>query len=84
MDIDYSGLPAHVQTGLRAYIENHIRRGGFLTACLENNFVEAALRADPIARKSLWAIARFLYNEAPSDCWGSREKVKAWVKTHPG
>ncbi len=78
-DIDYSGLPIHIQAGFKSYIEDRHLPGDFITACLENSLSGAFGLADEINRERLFDIVSFLYNEAPSVCWGSREKVQAWI-----
>ena len=50
-----------------------------MTACLENNFVQAVALADERSFEGLKVIARHCYNELPSECWGSPEKVAAWL-----
>jgi len=65
---------------MQRYIERGILPGGFLTAVLENNLVLAAMRADNTNRHRLLDFAEFLYSEAPSICWGSRERVERWIK----
>ena len=78
-DMDYSGLPTGLQDGMKKYIEQKLRAGGFLTACLENDLVGAFTRADATNLKRLQEIVRWLYNEAPAYCWGSKEKVAKWL-----
>ena len=80
MEIDYSGLPDHIRAGFKIYIEDHRLPGDFITACLENNLNRAFAYADGINRERLRDVVLFLHNEAPGNCWGSQEKVKAWVK----
>lgn len=77
--LDYSILPPHIQDGFRVYIERHVLPGSFVRACLENNLRDAFGKADEINRERLCDIVQFLYNEAPNDCWGSREKVQVWI-----
>ena len=79
MDVDYSVLPPHIQAGFRSYIEDHHLPGDFITACLENSLTRAMGRADEINTGRISDIVSFLYNEAPGDCWGSAEKVFAWL-----
>lgn len=76
-------IPDHMQESLDAYIANGRPVGGFLTAVLENNLSQAMGRADDDNLANLPAYSAFLYNEAPSQCHGSREKVFAWLKHHP-
>ena len=80
MEIDYSMLPPDIQDGFRIYIERHVLPGSFVRACLENNLTMAFGKADEINRERRSDIVRFLHNEAPGTCWGSRERVKAWVE----
>jgi len=81
-DVDYSPLPEHMQEGARNYIEHGEEPGGFLRAVLENNLVSAFERADNTNLPRMYTWASWLYNEAPSDCWGSPAKVAAWRKRH--
>ena len=53
--------------------------GGFLGAVLENNLREAFGRADDNNRPIVYNYVHLLYNAAPSDCWGSPERVRDWI-----
>ena len=77
--INYDILPEHMRGGMKRYIESKVPPGGFLMAVLENNLIEAVGRADRINRERLFDFCNFLYNKAPSRCWGSPEKVKTWL-----
>ena len=66
--------------GIKRYIDNRIKPGKFLTAVIQNNFSEAVGQADHININNLPAFACYFYNEAPSPCWGSPEKMAAWLK----
>lgn len=72
-------VPHHLREGLLAYVTQGRPTGGFLTSVLENDLCGAVKRADPIALAHLINILHFLLAVAPSPCWGSREKVTAWV-----
>ena len=72
-------VPAHMQSGLRRYIEDRIPPGDFMQAVLENDLREALGRADQINRHALFDIVSWLWSYAPADCWGSPEKVAAWL-----
>lgn len=78
-DIDYSGLPEGLRDGMRNYIEESLPAGHFLTAVLSNNLTEAFGRADALNIVLMHSIVQWVYNEAPSTCWGSPEKVRAWL-----
>lgn len=61
------------------YVEHGIPTGGFLRACLENDLLGAMGRADLTSRMNLFEICAFIYNEIPSTCHGSPDKVKTWL-----
>ncbi len=73
-------IPSHMMEGLRNYLEHGIPPGSFLTAVLENDFVNAVGQADHINRNSLFAWASVLWNELPENAWGSPAKVKDWME----
>jgi len=80
-DINYDALPEHMRDGAKLYIERGIEPGSFLAAVLANDLVGAASRADHININALKAWAMWLYSDCPSQAWGSREKVAAWIET---
>lgn len=75
-------IPGHMRSGVQLYIEHGAPPGGFLTAVICNDFAGAAGRADDINRSALGDYATFFYNFAPSECWGSAEKMDAWLQRH--
>jgi len=64
---------------LKGYVEQGRPVGGFLTAVLANDLMDACGRADDTNIQNLPAFAAWVYNECPSPAHGSREKVKAWL-----
>jgi hypothetical protein len=72
-----------VRQSLELYKEKGIPTGGFLRACLTNNFMEAMTRADESSKRILYEIALYIYNVLPAGCWGSEEKVNKWI-AHQG
>lgn len=72
-------IPGTIKQSLDRYIQYHIPTGGFLEAVLSNDLKEAFGRADKENRIALFEIVKYCYNELPSDCWGSPEKVDAWL-----
>ncbi len=66
--------------GLEMYLKERIPPGDFLRAILENDFVQAIGRADAGNLQNIQAYSAWLYNEAPMECWGSKEKVDQWLK----
>jgi len=79
MDIDYGRLPAHMQDGMRRYIERGIPPGSFQRAVLSNDFMEAFKRADHVNTAAMVEYARFLHNQAPRGCFGSPQHVSDWI-----
>ena len=77
----YNGVavPEHLREGLLAYVLEGRPTGGFLYAVLTNDLFEAVGRADEKSLAGLFAIIGWLYNEAPADCYGDVDKVKAWM-----
>ena len=77
-------IPAYMMPGLLRYIEQGILPGSFLQAVLRNDFREAVTHADDLNLLNLRAYSVYLYNEAPGVCYGSPEKVAAWVAKKAG
>lgn len=75
----YDRLPEHMRDGARLYVEHHIEPGGFLRAVLENDLVLAAGKADSVNAAALRDWAVWLYCDCPSELWGSKTKVNAWL-----
>ncbi len=73
-------IPEHIHGAIKRYVMNRIEPGGFLRAVLENNFKEAAGRADHINRAALGNIAMFCVEALPMACWGSPDKVRRWLE----
>ena len=67
--------------GLELYINHRIKPGSFMTAVLANDLIEAVGKSDPRNIKNIPAYVYFLYIFAPPECFGSYEKVKAWLKS---
>lgn len=77
---DWSMVPPAMVGGIRRYIEDGIPPGHFLLAVLANDLSEACARADEANKYRIWDFVYFLYNYAPSECWGAPEKVAAWMR----
>ncbi len=65
--------------GLRLYVFNGIPPGGFMTAVLCNDFMDACRRADIENQRRLFCYAMFFANYMPVESYGSDEAVKAWI-----
>mgnify|MGYP001599856120 FL=1 len=73
-------IPSRMMEGIVRYIDHGIPPGDFLTAVITNDFKEAVGRADEENLQNLPAYVAYFYNEAPSDCWGAKEKMTAWIE----
>ena len=73
-------LPADIKASLDRYAMNMIPPGGFLSACLANDFVLACGRADDANALCLVDIARYIHCALPRECHGSEEAVREWCK----
>lgn len=72
-------LPGHMRNGMKLWIEHGIPAGSFLNAVLSNDLMTALGKADDFNRDRLFDYGIYLYNYAPSRCYGSPEKVAAWA-----
>ena len=73
-------IPEDIYEALTIYVEKGYPVGNFLTNVLVNDLFGAISRADSTNRKYLTDICLYIYNKIPSKCWGSEEKVQAWMK----
>jgi hypothetical protein len=69
----------HLIPGLNRYFTDHIETGSFLRSVLENDLRNACARADTETGLCLPVLLEYLEIMAPAECWGSPEKVKAWL-----
>jgi hypothetical protein len=77
---DWSRIPNHCRDGLKAFIEQGRPTGSFLYAVLSNDLELAVGHADDVNKFRLADYINFLRSCAPTNCWGSPEKVDAWNK----
>ena len=64
---------------LNRYAEDRIETGSFLRAVLENDLASSIGRADHESLGLLPDLVSYVYNNLPSDCWGSAAKVEIWL-----
>ena len=81
MDIDYTKIPVpRMADSVRRYIEHGQPVGDFLTAMIQNNLMLAIFKADDKNLPALRDWMLFLHWEAPGECHGSPEKMRAWIE----
>jgi len=73
------GIPQYMYLGILRYLNEKILPGSFLRAVISNDLREAVNCADDTNQKLLHVYVCFFYNETPAVCWGSPEKMKAWI-----
>ena len=73
-------IPVHMISAVFWYFNHHRRPGDFLLALLENDLMVALRRGDYQNLEALRVWGSFLHNEAPSNAYGSPEKVAAWLQ----
>jgi hypothetical protein len=79
--VNYDILP--LKDKIDAYVQQRMPVGNFLFALLSNDLKEAVGRADDTNVRLLREYVIYLYNEIPAACWGSPEKVDAWLNPQP-
>ena len=82
MSPNYDDLHPHMRDSFRAYIEHGLPPGSFMTALLSNDLRETFACADYINQSLVREYLVWLWDAAPSACWGSRERVDAWIEMH--
>ncbi len=80
MNDQYDTIPPKVRAAIDRYATERIQPGDFTTAVLCNNFSDAIAHADENSLRAIREIMIYVYNEIPGNCWGSKEKVIAWLK----
>ena len=78
--MSYEMIKPIIIEALRAYADYGRPVGDFLTACLENDLMEALGRADDDNRKVIFEICMYIHWEIPAICHGSKEAVRKWLK----
>jgi hypothetical protein len=73
-------IPHRMMSSILNYVNWGIPPGDFLTAVICNDLKEAVGRADDENLRNIPAYVAYFYNEAPSPCWGSEKKMRAWIK----
>ena len=76
-----NAIPPAIRESLDAYASTGRPTGGCLRAILANDLFEAVGRADEDTHVALPSIVSYIYNELPSPCHGSYEKVDAWIES---
>lgn len=74
----YALAPNNLGPSLKRYIEGGVPLGGFMTAVMANDLMEAVGRADEVNIGILNEICSWVYSYAPRGCHGSYDAVGNW------
>ena len=72
-------IPQRTKDSIDRYVHNRVPTGDFLEAVLSNDLMQSFALADYENRENLFDICQYIYNDIPSVCHGSPEKVEAWL-----
>lgn len=79
--VRYDLCPNNLRGTMERYLEHGISGGHFFTSFLSNDLMGALGRADQTNLHQFPEIGKWLYNYAPSQCYGSPDKVKEWMES---
>lgn len=82
MDDPSTFVPQHDRESIKLYIQHGLLPGSFLQAVISNDLREAIGQADHINIGYLPTIVAWFYQCAPAMCWGSRQKMQAWLRSN--
>jgi len=71
-------IPMRMMEPLKRYVQRGTIPGDFLQKVICNDLKGAIAHADEENLNCLAVYVRFFYNQCPSECWGSKGKMKAW------
>lgn len=75
----YAAIPEMTLQSLRLYVDEGVPTGSFLRSVLSNDLFGAFERADQGNRDAIGLLVTYIYNEIPSECWGTREHYHQWL-----
>ncbi len=75
----YEKIPETTLESINLYVTDGVDPGGFVVSVLENDLKESFARADLDNRAAMFEIVNYCYNRIPSTCWGSPDRVDAWM-----
>lgn len=75
-------LPELLAHNLKAYVQHGHHPGGFLARVLANDVLGAVSLADSESKAALGEICAVITSKLPGNCYGTPERVQAWVGFH--
>ena len=77
--VDGYYIPDRMMPAIDRYINDRVKPGDFLQAIIRNDLFGTFGAADRENMENIRAYLIYFHNEAPSQCWGSRHKMEAWL-----
>ena len=75
---DNYDIPKRTKESIDRWACEAIPGGDFVMSVLKDNLSEAIMRADRENKRYIEDIVRYVINQIPSDCWGSKDLVENW------
>lgn len=72
-------VPAHLLEDLDRYVESGRTPSDFVRSVLENDLFGAMFSAHAANVHASKDVVRYVVNELPVECFGSKAKVEAWL-----
>lgn len=72
-------IPAHTLEALEAYVNHGCPPGGFVSAVLQNDLMNAFSLADSANQAAMKEIVEYLYNHVPVAAIGHPANIKRWI-----
>ena len=74
-------ISGHMMESINLYVEHGAKPGSFLTSVICNDLKLTVMNADDINISNIPAFVEYFYNHTPASCWGSEDKMKAWIES---
>jgi len=77
---DYTLIPENLMVSIRLYVNEGRLFCGFLQSVFSNDLFAATAKADDYNIKILPTYVKYIWNELPQACHGSKEKIDQWLE----
>jgi hypothetical protein len=73
-------IPEVTMGALHRYLDYGVPASHFLAAVLTNDLFGAFQRADEANIKAMYDLVKYIYNELPALCNGTRDRYDGWIR----
>jgi hypothetical protein len=77
---EYTLIPEHLMLSISLYVNEGRLFGGFLQAVFSNDLFAATAKADDYNIQILPVYVKYIWNELPQACHGSKENIDRWLE----